>query len=90
MKYFDWNKEKNQKLKTERSISFQEVVIAVNEGKLIATIKHKDQKRHKHQKIYLVNISEYVCLVPFVEDSEKIFLKTIYPSRKDTKKYLKK
>lgn len=90
MKYFDWNKEKNQKLKIERGVTFQEAVIAIQEGNLLTTVTHTNLKKYKNQKIYIVTIKEYVYLIPFVEDEEKIFLKTIYPSRKYTKKYLKK
>jgi len=90
MKYFDWSKDKNQKLKSQRGITFEEIVIAIHEGNLITTIKHRNSNKYKNQKIYIVAVKEYVYLVPFVEDEEKFFLKTIYPSRKHTKKYLKK
>ena len=46
-------------------------------------------KKYPNQKIFIVKLSEYIYLIPFVEDSEKVFLKTIYPSRKATKKFLK-
>jgi hypothetical protein len=39
--------------------------------------------------MYAVKLREYVYLVPFVEEQAKgIFLKTAFPSRKATKKYL--
>ncbi|MFH1900329.1 MAG: toxin [Patescibacteria group bacterium] len=90
MKYFDWDNQKNKRLKTERDISFEDCLVAINEGKLLATIDHTDKKKYPHQKIFIINISNYVYLVPFVEDEEKIFLKTIIPSRKFTKKYILK
>lgn len=37
---------------------------------------------------FVINIDNYVYLVPFIEDQQKYFLKTIFPSRKATKKYL--
>lgn len=89
VKYFDWDKEKNIKLKHERGISFEEVVLAINEEKLLAAIEHPNIQKYPNQKIYIVNINNYAYIVPFVEDEEKQFLKTIVPSRKMTKKFLK-
>lgn len=85
VKYFDWDEEKNQKLKKERDIGFEEIVVAINEGKLLVTLGHH---KRPNQKIYVVNVGSYAYMVPFVEDEEKKFLKTIYPSRKMTKKYI--
>ncbi|MBI3559077.1 toxin [Candidatus Gottesmanbacteria bacterium] len=78
MKYFEWNREKNEILKIQREISFSEVVVAIEAGGLLDII----------QKMFVVNINNYVYLVPFAEGDEKYFLKTIFPSRKMTKKYL--
>lgn len=89
MKYFDWDEEKNQKLRKERDISFDEVQIAIEEGNLMDVIKHHNPSKYPNQRIYVVKIEDYIYLVPFIEDDEKIFLKTIYPSRKMTKKYIK-
>ena len=88
MKYFDWNREKNELLKSERVISFEDVVDAIMEGRILGKEDHSNKKKYPSQKIYILEIGEYVYLVPFVEDDEKIFLKTIIPSRKATKKYL--
>ena len=88
VKYFDWNEEKNQKLKAERDVSFEEVVNAISDGNLLDLLEHPNRKKYGHQKVMVVRIAEYVYLVPFVEDKEKIFLKTIIPSRQATKKYL--
>ena len=89
MKPFDWNEAKNANLKAERGISFEDVIAAIDEGRLLDTNKHTNKKRYGKQKIYVVRIEDYAYLVPFVEDDEKIFLKTIIPSRRATKKYLK-
>ena len=89
-KYFDWNKEKNEILKKERDISFEQVVDAINQGNILDTFGHPDQKKYKGQKVYVIEIKSYAYFVPYVEDSEKKFLKTIYPSRDATKKYLVK
>lgn len=87
MKYFDWNEEKNKKLLLEREVCFEDVLIAIEEGRLIDVLIH-ESKKYIGQKIFVVDIGNYAFLVPFVEDDEKIFLKTIIPSRKATKKYL--
>ena len=81
MKYFDWNKEKNQKLKKERGVSFEEVVILIGEEKVIDVISNPS-KNFSNQKVYIIEINQYIYYIPFVEDEEKIFLKTIIPSRK--------
>jgi len=88
VKYFEWNKKKNELLKLERNISFEEIIIAITSGGLIEVLKHPNRKLHPNQKIYIVEIDEYVYVVPFVEGEKKKFLKTIIPSRKMTKKYL--
>ena len=90
MKYIDWDEEKNRKLKEDRGVSFEEVLILIQEEKIIEVIDHPNQKRYPGQKIFVVIIDDYVYMVPFVEDEEKYFLKTIIPSRKMTKKNLKK
>ena len=90
MKYFIWNSEKNEQLKREREISFEQIVIQIEEGKLHDILEHPNQQKYKDQKIFIVELNEYMYLVPFVEDEKYIFLKTIIPSRKATKKYLKR
>ncbi|MDP3245161.1 MAG: toxin [bacterium] len=88
MKYFDWNEEKNEKLKRERNISYEIIVSQIELGFLIDIVEHPSQNKYKSQSLYVVEYESYVYLVPFVEDDEKVFLKTIIPSRKATKKYL--
>lgn len=90
MKFIDWDSEKNQRLKKSRGISFEEMVLAMVEGGLITILEHPNQTKYPNQKLFVVNFNHYVYLVPFVEDKEKIFLKTIIPSRKATKKYFLK
>ena len=88
-KYFDWDQEKNEWLFDEtRGVSFEMVVTAIEEGCLMDILQHA--KPREHQKLYIVLIEEYVYVVPYVEDDEKIFLKTIFPSRKMHKKYYEK
>ena len=90
MKYFDWDEEKNQKLKEERGISFADIQIAFEEDRVLDVIDHPNKKKYANQQMLIVEIEDYVYLVPFVEDEDKYFLKTIFPSRKMTKKYLRK
>lgn len=89
MKYFSWSEEKNELLKEERQISFEDVVFYIEMGFLLDVLEHPNQEKYKGQKIFVVQIEDYAYLVPFVEDEHEIFLKTIIPSRKATKKYLK-
>jgi len=88
MKPFDWNKQKSALLRSSRGIGFEEVVNTINEGDVLAVIKHPNSKKHHNQKIYIINFDNYVYCVPFIEGEETYFLKTIYPSRKYTKKFL--
>lgn len=89
MKYFDWDESKNAKLKFEREICFEDIVIAISEGKIHDVAIHPNTRKYPGQRIYVVEIQEYIYAVPFVEDEEKIFLKTIFASRVLTKRYLK-
>ena len=88
MKYFSWNTKKNKWLKQERNISFEEVVFYIEKGWLLDVVEHPNQEKYSGQKIFIVNIRNYAYLVPFVESEKEVFLKTIIPSRKATKKYL--
>ena len=90
MKYYDWDKDKNEKLKVERDVGFEEVLNAFDSGGLIKITKNPNSKKYPYQKVYIVNIDNYIYIVPFVEDDDKYFLKTIFPSRKMTKQYLSK
>ena len=89
MKNFSWNDEKNALLKAERIISFEDVVLYIEMGFLLDVLEHPNQEKYKGQKIFVVQIDDYVYLIPFIENEHEVFLKTIIPSRKATKKYLK-
>ena len=88
MKPYDWSEEKNKWLRQERGITFEDVVYHLAHGGLLDTIEHHNQRQYSGQRIFIVNVEGYACLVPFVEGDEAIFLKTIIPSRKMTKLYL--
>ena len=88
MKFFDWSIGKNEELREERNIGFEDVIFSIIHGGLLDIVEHPNREKYPDQRVYIVNIENYVFLVPFVEDEEVIFLKTIIPSRKMTKKYL--
>ncbi len=88
MKY-EWDPAKNQWLKENRHISFEQVIYHLSRGDLWKIADHPDRKNYPGQKIYFVVVENYICLVPHIVDIEKeyIFLKTVIPSRKATKMY---
>jgi len=79
--------EKNKLLKMQRGIGFEDIILAMEEGKILDVYDHPDPLNYPNQKIYVVEALEYVYLVPFVKDENGIFLKTIIPSRKAKKIY---
>ena len=89
MKYYLWNQEKNELLRAERQVSFDDIVLYIEMGFLLDILEHPNQEKYKGQRIFVVNIDDYIYLVPFVENDDEVFLKTIIPSRKATRKYLK-
>lgn len=88
IKYFDWSEEKNVWLKADRGIGFEEIIVSIAHGMVHDILLNPNQKTYPNQKIYVVEVNSYIYMVPFVEDETKIFLKTIFPSRKATKKYI--
>lgn len=88
MKIFNWNSDKNQELILDRNISFEEAIFYIENGGLLDDIIHPNKSDYPNQRIFIVRIEYYVYLVPYVETEEEVFLKTIIPSRKFTKKYL--
>jgi len=88
MKRIEWNNDKNIFLKKERNVSFEDVVVKIEAEDLMDILSHPNSKKYPNQKIFIISFDDYVYLVPFVEDDDKIFIKTIIPSRKYTKIYL--
>lgn len=84
----NWNREKNEWLKEIRNIFFEDILYYIANDMQIDDIEHPDQEKYEGQRISVINVNEYVYLVPYVETENEIFLKTIIPSRKATKKYL--
>ena len=86
---YEFSPEKNQSLINERTISFEEIIAAIESEAILDVLNHPNIKKYPHQKMYVINIRNYVYVVPFViKDTETIFLKTIFPHRKLTKYYL--
>ena len=85
---FYWNDEKNEILKKERGVSFERIVVAIEEVHLLDVIEHPNIEKYGTQKILIVDIEGYAICVPFVEDENgDFFLKTLFHSRKHTKHY---
>lgn len=87
MKHYTWNPEKNKALQKERGVGFEDVVFHIEAGDEVEILQHPNKARYPNQKISVVLIEGYAYLVPFVESDDEIFLKTIIPSRKVTKRY---
>jgi uncharacterized DUF497 family protein len=89
MKHIDWDESKNAKLQLERGISFEEILTAIDEGSVLDDAVHPNSVKYPSQRVLVVLCRNYVYLVPYVEDETKMFLKSIIPSRKATRKYLR-
>jgi hypothetical protein len=90
MKVYRWSPDKNEFIRRERGLSFERVVVAVDSGSLLDVIEHPNKTKYPNQNILVVSIENYVYLVPFVEEENCYFLKTVIPSRKATRDYLQK
>ena len=88
VKYFAWDDGKNAKLRAERGIGFEDIVFHIERGDLLDILEHPNPDRYAGQRLFVVRREDYVYLVPFVEDEQTVFLKTIIPSRKATKESL--
>ncbi len=89
MKAIRWSSQKDEWLKTHRQIGFEEVVVKINMGEILDIVEHHNEKRYPGQRIFILEFGDYAYLVPFVESEKEIFLKTLIPSRKATKRYLR-
>lgn len=84
MKYLNWNSDKNELLKLERGISFEEIAYLIVSDQMIGI---EENPGYPNQMMYVLEINNYAIIVPYVENDNEIFLKTAFPSRKYTKKY---
>jgi uncharacterized DUF497 family protein len=89
MKPFRWNHEKNEQLKAERNMSFEEIVLAIEADGLLDIVTHSNPDKYPNQRMFVVAVEQYAYLVPFVEEADYYFLKTVIPNRKATRDYLK-
>jgi uncharacterized DUF497 family protein len=89
MKPFRWSSEKNEVLKSERGVSFERMVVAIESGGLLDILAHPNEQKYPKQRVLVVAHDAYAYLVPFVEEDDYFFLKTVIPSRKATRDYLK-
>jgi len=89
MKRIEWDELKNVKLKSMRGICFEDAQAAIEEGAILDDVTHPNRQRYKNQRVFVIKLNNYAYLVPYIEDDTKIFLKTMIPNRKATKKYLK-
>jgi len=88
MKKYNWNRDKNSILKRERGISFDEIVLQIENGNELDIYLHPNLDKYPNQMISVVAMNNYIYLVPFIETEDEIFLKTIIPSHKATKLYI--
>ena len=88
MKPFRWNHDKNESLKAERSISFEEIVLTIEADGLLDELRHPNPEKYPNQSVFVVALEGYVYLVPYIEEPDYYFLKTVIPSRKATRDYL--
>ena len=88
VKYLAWDPEKNEKLKMERGISFEEIVFHVERGDVLDILEHPNQEKYGGQRIFVIEVEGYAYLVPFLETEDEVVLKTVIPSRKATRQYL--
>lgn len=88
MKQYRWGAEKNEQLKLERGLSFERMVVAVEAGGLLDILAHPNPAKYPKQKVLVIKSDGYAYLVPFVEEADHFFLKTVIPSRKASRVYL--
>ena len=88
MKPFRWDPKKNDTLRADRGVSFESIVVAIESEGLLDVLAHPNQAKYPRQRVLVVAYDSYAYLVPFVEEEDYFFLKTIIPSRKATRDYL--
>ncbi len=89
MKIIRWSSEKNEWLIRNREVCFEQVLLILERDEALDVVEHPNQRKYPGQKQVIVEIDDYVYLVPYTESDEEIFLKTMIPSRKATEEYLR-
>ena len=87
---FNWDNKKNEQLKRERGVSFEQIVFLIENDFVLDILEHPNIKIYKNQRVYIINVDNYAYAVPFEDKGEERFLMTIFPSRKYTQMYLRK
>lgn len=85
---FCFSEEKNEWLKRERGVSFEEVILCIQNGQVLDVKEHPNKTKYSDQQVLIVEMNNYAYQVPFTKESNTVVLKTIFPSRKATKFYL--
>ncbi len=89
MTVFHWNNDKNEWLKENRGVCFEQIVILMEREEVLEVLGHPNQGKYPGQRIAVVKINDFAYLIPYVQEGEELFLKTIIPSRKATNKYMR-
>ena len=89
MSEFNWDDKKNELLEKTRGVCFENVVVCIQNGDVLDVIRHPNRERYPGQNIIVLNMTGYVWLVPYVKSKGVRFLKTVIPSRKATREYLR-
>lgn len=89
MSEFNWDDKKNELLEKTRGVCFENVVVCIQNGDVLDVIRHPNRERYPGQNIIVLNMTGYVWLVPYVKSKGIRFLKTVIPSRKATREYLR-
>ncbi len=84
---FEFSSEKNEILKNERNISFEQIIKSIADNGVLLDFPHPNADLYPGQRIFVVEINDYTYCVPYVINKDiiflkTIFLKTIFPSRK--------
>lgn len=87
---FCFDPKKNKKLEQERGVGFERIIQSIREDKVLDIREHPNKEKYSGQRILVVEIDDYAYQVPFVREGETVILKTLFPSRKATRAYLKK
>lgn len=86
---YEYHPGKNLWLIRERGISFEQVIALIEAGRLLRTLEHPNPERYPGQRLYEVDAGDYIYVVAVEERGSTLFLKTVYPSRKATKRHRK-
>lgn len=87
---FNWDNKKNEQLKRERGVSFEQIVFLIENDCVLDILEHPNKRIYRNQRVYIINIDNYAYVVPFEYKGDERFLKTIFPSRKYTQMYFRK